>query len=167
MIIFFALILHWYLSLFFQTIFLHRYASHNMFKMTPFVEKVFYFLTFLFQGSSFLHPAAYGVMHKKHHAHTDTPNDPHSPVHIKNIISFNLATVVEYRKLVNDFAEGKRNDSTVPRWEIMEKIAESLIHPSSIYFNLFFILLPLFNSKLAIYIFAHSHNDGSNTWIYC
>ena len=64
MIIFFALILHWYLSLFFQTIFLHRYASHNMFKMTPFVEKVFYFLTFLFQGSSFLHPAAYGVMHK-------------------------------------------------------------------------------------------------------
>ncbi len=73
MIIFFALILHWYLSLFFQTIFLHRYASHNMFKMTPFVEKVFYFLTFLFQGSSFLHPAAYGVMHKRHHAHTDTP----------------------------------------------------------------------------------------------
>ena len=54
-----------------------------MFKMTPFVEKVFYFLTFLFQGSSFLHPAAYGVMHKRHHAHTDTPNDPHSPFILK------------------------------------------------------------------------------------
>ena len=100
-------------------------------------------------------------MHKRHHAHTDTPNDPHSPVHIKNIISFNLATVVEYRKLVNDFAEGKRSDSTVPRWAIMEKIAESLITRAV------FILLPFFNSKLAIYIFAYSHNDGSNTWIYC
>ena len=77
MTIFFALILHWYLSLFFQTIFLHRYASHNMFKMTPFVEKVFYFLTFLFQGSSFLHPAAYGVMHKRHHALSfHNPNTP-------------------------------------------------------------------------------------------
>ena len=86
MIILVALVLHWYLSLFFQTIFLHRYASHNMFKMKPMVEKVFYLLTFLFQGSSFLHPAAYGVMHRRHHAHTDTPRDPHSPVHIKNII---------------------------------------------------------------------------------
>ena len=156
MIIFFALILHWYLSLFFQTIFLHRYASHNMFKMTPFVEKVFYFLTFLFQGSSFLHPAAYGVMHKRHHAHTDTPNDPHSPVHIKNIISFNLATVVEYRKLVNDFTEGKRSDSTVPRWEIMEKIAESLITRAA-FILIYFLFYYHFSTANWQYIFLPIH----------
>ena len=127
MVVLIALVLHWDLSLFFQTIFLHRYASHNMFKMHPAIEKIFYFLTFLFQGSSFLHPAAYGVMHKRHHAYTDTPKDPHSPIHIKNIISFNYATVVEYRKLVNEFANGTRNDSSVPRWKAMETIAESLI----------------------------------------
>ena len=110
MAIFIALVLHWYLSLFFQTFFLHRYASHNMFKMKPIVEKIFYFLTFIFQGSSFLHPAAYGVMHKRHHAHADRPGDPHSPVQVKNVIAFNIKTVVEYRKLVNEFANGERDD---------------------------------------------------------
>ena len=70
---------HWYLSLFFQTFFLHRYASHNMFKMSPFWEKTFFFFTFIFQGSSFLHPAAYSVMHRRHHSFADTPKDPHSP----------------------------------------------------------------------------------------
>ena len=126
MVIFIAFISHWYLSLFFQTIFLHRYASHNMFQMRPVVEKFFYFLTFIFQGSSFLNPAAYGVMHKRHHAYADTPEDPHSPVYIKNFFLFNWATVIEYRKLVNEFASGKRKDKTVPRWEIMETLAESL-----------------------------------------
>ena len=59
LIFFFA---HWYLSLFFQTFFLHRYTSHKMFKMTPFWEKTFFLFTFIFQGSSFLHPAAYGII---------------------------------------------------------------------------------------------------------
>ena len=77
-----------------------------MFKMKPIVEKIFYFLTFLFQGSSFLNPDAYGVMHKRHHAYADTEKDPHSPVHIKNFFSFNWTTVIEYRKLVNEFASG-------------------------------------------------------------
>ena len=63
---------HWYLSLFFQTFFLHRYTSHGMFKMNYFWEKTFFFLTFLVQGSSFLQPAAYGAMHRKHHSFSDT-----------------------------------------------------------------------------------------------
>ena len=127
MVILLAFVIHWYFSLFFQTIFLHRYASHNMFKMKPVVEKIFYFLTFVFQGSSFLNPAAYGVMHKRHHAHADTEKDPHSPVHIKNFFSFNWTTVIEYRKLVNEFASGERVDKTVPRWKAMESLAESLL----------------------------------------
>ncbi len=126
MVILIFLFLHWYLSLFFQTFFLHRYASHNMFKMSPFWEKVFFFLTFIFQGSSFLHPAAYSVMHRRHHSFADTPKDPHSPVHLKNIISFNLATVVEYRKLVNEFMKGGRTISDAPRWYNLEWFAESL-----------------------------------------
>ncbi|MFN7793515.1 MAG: acyl-CoA desaturase, partial [Cyclobacteriaceae bacterium] len=35
---------HWYLSLFFQTFFLHRYASHKAFTMNKFTEKVFFVL---------------------------------------------------------------------------------------------------------------------------
>ncbi|MEC7181649.1 MAG: acyl-CoA desaturase, partial [Bdellovibrionota bacterium] len=36
------LIIHWYLSLFCQSFFLHRYAAHRMFKMNSFFEKFFY-----------------------------------------------------------------------------------------------------------------------------
>ncbi len=127
MLIIVFFIAHWYLSLFFQTFFLHRYSSHNMFKMSRFWERTFFFLTFIFQGSSFLHPAAYGIMHRRHHSYADTPNDPHSPMHLTNIISFNWATVVEYRKLVNAFMRGERDDDDVPRWYQLERIAESPI----------------------------------------
>ena len=117
---------HWYLSLFFQTFFLHRYASHSMFKMKPWVEKVFYFLTFIFQGSSFLHPAAYAVMHRRHHEFADTNKDPHSPNIIKNIIQFNKCTFIEYRELVSKFQKNILNLSNVPRWPIIERLGESL-----------------------------------------
>ena len=125
MVVFIFLFLHWYLSLFFQTVFLHRYASHNMFKLSPIIEKIFFFLTFLFQGSSFLQPAAYGVMHRRHHAFADTPKDPHSPIYNNSILSFNWTTVVEYRRLVEEFKWGERNEKDLPRWPIMERIAES------------------------------------------
>lgn len=144
MIILFFFFAHWYLSLFFQTFFLHRYTSHKMFKMTPFWEKTFFLLTFIFQGSSFLHPAAYGVMHRKHHSHADTPEDPHSPVHLTNIISFNLSTVNEYRKLVNEFMSGERKSDDVPRWYLLEKIGESVITRSG-----FILLYVLFYVEFA------------------
>ncbi|MCS6833869.1 MAG: acyl-CoA desaturase, partial [Flammeovirgaceae bacterium] len=36
------LVTHWYLSLFSQTFFLHRYAAHALFKMNKFWERFFY-----------------------------------------------------------------------------------------------------------------------------
>ncbi|MFL2982786.1 MAG: fatty acid desaturase [Candidatus Neomarinimicrobiota bacterium] len=127
MVVLIFFFVHWYLSLFFQTFFLHRYTSHRMFKMTPLWEKIFFLLTFIFQGSSFLHPAAYGMMHRNHHSYADTPKDPHSPVHLTNIISFNFATVSQYRKLVNEFMHGQISANDVPRWFMLERIGESLI----------------------------------------
>ena len=69
-----AFIIHWYVSLFSQTFFLHRYSAHKMFLMNKFWEKVFYVLTWIFQGSSYLSPYAYGIMHRYHHAYADTDN---------------------------------------------------------------------------------------------
>ena len=37
-----AFVGHWYLSLFCQTFFLHRYSAHKMFTMNKFWEKFFY-----------------------------------------------------------------------------------------------------------------------------
>ena len=124
MIIFSLIFIHWYSSLFFQTFFLHRYASHNMFKMNWFWERTFYLLTFIFQGSSFLQPAAYAVMHRKHHAYADTEQDPHSPKFERNIFKFNKRTFLEYNFYVKKFLNNEMNVLDVPRWPFIEKIAE-------------------------------------------
>ncbi len=74
------LIAHWYTAIFFQSFFLHRYATHQMFTMNQFWVKVFYVLTFLSQGLFCFNPKTYAIMHRMHHANTDTEKDPHSPV---------------------------------------------------------------------------------------
>jgi stearoyl-CoA desaturase (delta-9 desaturase) len=126
MIILVIFIAHWYLCLFFQTFFLHRYASHKLYTMSAAWEKVFYFFTFITQGSSFLNPAAYAILHRKHHAYADTVQDPHSPKYIKNIFEFNKRTFIEYRNLVNQLFHNKIRIADVPRWPTLEKIAELL-----------------------------------------
>ncbi len=78
-------LIHWFLSLFSQTFFLHRYAAHKMFTMNKFWERFFYLFTFITQGSSFLNPRAYAVMHRMHHAYSDTEKDPHSPHYFKSM----------------------------------------------------------------------------------
>lgn len=92
------LVLHWYFSLFFQSFYLHRYVSHGMFKLTPFWNRVFCFLTILSQGPSFLRPACYKRLHHKHHLHSDQAEDPHSPVQSKNVVQMMLKTFQEYVK---------------------------------------------------------------------
>ena len=79
-VIFLFLILHWYLSLFGQTFFLHRYAAHKMFTMSKAWEKFWYVYTWVMQGSSYLNARAYAILHRMHHAYSDTEKDVHSPV---------------------------------------------------------------------------------------
>lgn len=116
---------HWYLSLFAQTFFLHRYAAHKMFTMSPFMEKLFYVLTFIFQGSSFLSPYAYGVMHRLHHAHADTAQDPHSPSFSKNLFDMMWKTKNYYNNILHkqDSIEPKFKKN-VPHWAFMEKLGD-------------------------------------------
>ena len=85
LLIFFVVL--WYTSLFCQTFFQHRYAAHGAFKMTKNWEKVFFVFTYICQGSSYMSPRAYAIMHRMHHAYTDTEMDPHSPSFSKNIFS--------------------------------------------------------------------------------
>ena len=127
MAIIFIFIAHWYSSLFFQTVFLHRYASHQMFTMSKSWEKVFFFLTFLTQGSSFLNPRAYAILHRLHHKHSDTEKDPHSPIFSKNIIKMNLDTVKHYESVRLNKKDYSKYDFDVPRWPLLEKIGDHWI----------------------------------------
>lgn len=121
---------HWYLSLLFQTIFLHRYASHNMFTLSKFWERTFYLVSWLTQGSSFLNPRAYAIMHRRHHLYSDTIKDPHSPVYHSNVFKLMLSTYKEYEYIRtqtvdedNDFGAYK----PPPEWPLLDKIAGHLL----------------------------------------
>jgi stearoyl-CoA desaturase (Delta-9 desaturase) len=119
-------LVHWFFSLFFHTAFLHRYASHQMFTMNKVVERIFYFMTWLCQGSSYLVPRAYAVMHRMHHEYSDTKEDPHSPHFFKDIFGMMMHT----RTIYDEFVSGIRIPDTkflknLPVWNAMDKFGSS------------------------------------------
>ncbi|OIN57384.1 acyl-CoA desaturase [Arsenicibacter rosenii] len=119
---------HWYLSLFCQTFFLHRYGAHKMFTMSKFWERFFYFLTYLSQGSSYLSPRAYAVLHRMHHAYSDTPKDPHSPHNSTNVFQMMWKTKDIYNAVLHRRAPiAKHFDRNYPHWTFIEKIGDSWV----------------------------------------
>ena len=87
---------HWIASVFFQSFFQHRYAAHRMYTMSPRTERVFHLLTYLVQGPSYLSPRGYAILHRQHHAFSDTERDPHSPWNFRNVLSMMLDTKHRY-----------------------------------------------------------------------
>jgi stearoyl-CoA desaturase (delta-9 desaturase) len=129
---------HWYLSLFFQTFFLHRYAAHKAFTMSPFAEKVVYILTWIFQGSNYLSPYGYGVMHRMHHAYADTENDPHSPTYDETIFKMMWKTKTIYSDISNKrVVVEKRFTDGVPDWVAFDKFARSW--PSRLFWGALYV----------------------------
>lgn len=133
---------HWYLSLFVQTFFLHRYAAHQQFTMSPFMEKVFYVLTFLFQGSSYLSPKAYGHMHRLHHVYADTEQDVHSPKYSTGPIDMMMQAWKSYAAILHDpHADEKPYGKNLPSWDSFDRFADHTLVRASwgIFYTLFYI----------------------------
>ena len=121
-------IVQWYISLFCQSFFQHRYAAHRVCEMSPFWEKFFYILSFLSQGSSYISAYAYGIMHRMHHVHTDTPQDPHSPMNSSNVFMMMWHTKVNYNHVF--FERIDINDNyrkKLPQWQSFERFAHNWI----------------------------------------
>ena len=119
---------HWYLSLFVQTFYLHRYAAHKMFLMNKFWERFFYLLTYVAQGSSFLSPRAYAVLHRMHHAFSDTEMDPHSPHFSNNAFAMMWKTKVIYNDvLTRKVMAEERFEGNYPEWPTLESFGGSKI----------------------------------------
>jgi stearoyl-CoA desaturase (delta-9 desaturase) len=119
------LIVHWYLSLFSQTFFLHRYAAHKMFLMNKFWERCFSLFTYITQGSSYLSPRAYAIMHRMHHAFSDTPKDPHSPHNSSNVFTMMWKTKDIYIAYVRNNMMPEARFDMQPIWERLEKLGET------------------------------------------
>ena len=128
MIILVFFIAHWFLSLFFQTFFQHRYASHRMFTTSKGWERVFYLMAYFFEGASFLNPRAYATMHREHRAYSDTAKDPHSPHFFTDIFQMMKATILtfgDHLKRTKDIEA--RFAGNCPEWPFIDRIGSSLL----------------------------------------
>lgn len=122
-LVFFAL--HWYLSLFSQTFFLHRYSAHGMFKMNKFWEKFFYSFLYITQGSSYLQPRAYAVLHRMHHMYSDTEKDPHSPLFSNNAFTMMWKTKSIYSGVAkNTLVVEDKFLKNLPQWKFIDNIGD-------------------------------------------
>jgi stearoyl-CoA desaturase (delta-9 desaturase) len=124
-IVIFILVL-WYGGLFFQSFFLHRYAAHQVFTMSKTMERISFILTWFFQGSSYLSAYGYGIMHRMHHAYTDTEKDPHSPSHDPNLFAMMWKTKTIYQD-INDqnIVVDEKFTKNVPQWKSFDAFASS------------------------------------------
>jgi stearoyl-CoA desaturase (delta-9 desaturase) len=121
-------------------------------------EKLFYFLSWVFQGSSYLSPRAYGIMHRQHHAYADTELDPHSPKYSKNIWDMMWKTRLNYNKI--NYNKGPELDKSftlnVPEWDFIDKLGDHwfirlswVVFYAWVYYMLdapiwvYFVLLPI------------------------
>lgn len=116
----------WYLSLFFQSFFQHRYAAHGAFEMSKGWERVFYVCAYIAQGSSYMNPRAYAIMHRYHHAYTDTELDPHSPDYSSNVFSMMWRTRAYYRNIIQNRMEIEpRFEKNLPSWPAFDRWADT------------------------------------------
>jgi len=95
------------IAIFTTTIYLHRALAHRAVSFNPAVSAAFRLLAWITTG---IRPRQWEAVHRKHHAHTDTPEDPHSPailgwgqVQLKNVFLYRAAakdpiTVAKYAK---------------------------------------------------------------------
>lgn len=118
---------HWVLSCFFQSFFLHRYGAHKQFTMNRFWERFFHLATFISQGSSYLVPRSYAVLHREHHAFSDTERDPHSPHFFRNPFTMMWATKARYTGFVHRTIQSeKRFEGWFPEWSWLDTFGDHM-----------------------------------------
>lgn len=92
--------------------------------MTKFWERFFYSFTFLVQGSSFLNPRAYAIMHRMHHSYSDTEKDPHSPHFFKDVWEMTMQTKEIYFNYANYAVEPEKAfRGNYPEWKLLDKLS--------------------------------------------
>ncbi len=96
--------------------------------MEPFWEKFFYLILLISQGSSFLNPRAYAILHRMHHAYSDTEKDPHSPHFFKDVFGMMIATKNMYMDYLKHKIEPEPAfRGNYPEWPLIDRIGDSWI----------------------------------------
>ncbi|RYE38277.1 MAG: acyl-CoA desaturase, partial [Sphingobacteriales bacterium] len=76
--------------------------------------------------SSFLNPRAYAIMHKMHHAYSDTEKDPHSPHFFKDVWEMTMKTKDIYLNYAKYKVEPEKAfRSNYPEWPLLDKLSNA------------------------------------------
>jgi stearoyl-CoA desaturase (delta-9 desaturase) len=124
--IYLFLMTHWLFSVLLQSLFQHRYAAHRMYAMGHRTERLMHLLAAVVQGSSFLEPRAYAILHREHHAFADTERDPHSPSYDRGVFRMMRRTAERYSGYVTRRAEPEaRFLGGYPEWPAVDRFFSS------------------------------------------
>jgi stearoyl-CoA desaturase (delta-9 desaturase) len=94
--------------------------------MNKFWEKFFYLFTYLTQGASYLTPRPYAIMHRMHHAFSDTEKDPHSPHFFKEVMSMMKYTYKIFSGIHNNKLQfDAKFDRNFPEWKTVDWMANT------------------------------------------
>lgn len=97
------------------TVWLHRALAHRALVVAPSVTATFRVITWVTTG---IRPRQWVAVHRRHHAYTDVPGDPHSPA-IDGFWRVQLANAWLYRRAARDPATVARYARDLPpdRWD--------------------------------------------------
>ncbi len=85
-------------------------------------ERFFHAFTWFAQGSSYLSPRGYAILHRMHHAYSDTEKDPHSPHFYKNAFSMMVHTAGVYSPIKERKVEAEaRFEGGYPEWRLFDE----------------------------------------------
>lgn len=127
-------------------------------------------VTFFSQGSSFLNPRAYAIMHRMHHAYSDTEKDPHSPHFFKDVWQMTLHTKNIYVDYVKNRTEPEKAfRGNYPEWPLMDAISDNWIIRvlfGVLYFVIYLFIAPhwLFFLLLPVHFFMGPVHGAIVNW---
>ncbi len=82
----------------------HRGLAHDAVHLQPWLRRVVIVTGSWITG---LDPKAWSVMHRMHHAHSDTPEDPHSPTNV-GLLGIGMEQLRSYEKVLRGLKGNKQ-----------------------------------------------------------
>src|SRR5579864_1071412 len=103
------------LAILLTTVWLHRGLAHRALTVSPGLTVVFRVVIWITTG---IRPRQWVAVHRKHHAYTDVPGDPHSPV-LQGFAVVQFGNVALYRRVAKDHLTVARYARDLPpdRWD--------------------------------------------------
>ncbi len=131
------------------TIYLHRALAHRAITVRPGLALLFRVVIWFTTG---IRPRQWAAVHRKHHAFTDTDDDPHSPLQL-GWLRVQLTNVMLYRKVARDREQVVRYARDLPQ----TRLDRYLLDHALVGLGLMTLVLVLVLGPLAGGVAAISH----------